>query len=452
MSLRARITVLTALLLLASSAALGVVAVVTAARIQLDAVDRMIVSAASNPRVRGLLDRPQPIPEGERVQVALGVRLPGAADITVLRPAGTSDDPLPFPALGPADVRAALDAPATVDGVIEYRVVARELRPGGAVVVAAAPLEEMRTEVRTFSLGMAAAVLAITAVGALVAWLAVRRFFRPMDRMVETAQAISLGDLDRRVPGARPGTELGALAASLNAMIASLTDAVTRAETSEARLRTLVSDASHEIRTPLTVIRGYVELLLQEADAGDDLASRALRRIDTESARLQRLVDSLLDLERAERSDLRAPVRLDLLAADAVDDLRRLDPVRSVEPDLVPVVVPGDEDALRQMLANLVQNIARHTPDATPVQVRLTAVEDRVTLTLDDAGPGIPPDDRSRALERFSRLDSTAAGSGIGLAIASAVATAHGGSLTLDDSPLGGLRVRVDLPGGRAGL
>lgn len=452
MSLRARITLLTALLLLASSATLGVVAVVTAARIQLDAVDRMIIAAAGNPRVRGLLERPQPIPEGERAQVALGVRLPGAADITVLRPAGTATDPLPFPVLSPEEVRSALDDPTTIDGPVEYRAVARQARPGGAIVIAAAPLDQLRTEVRTFSLGMAAAVLAITAIGALAAWLTVRRFFRPMDSMVEAAQAIGTGDLDRRVPGARPGTELGALASSLNAMIVSLTAAVTRAEASEAQLRTLVSDASHEIRTPLTVIRGYVELLLQEAESSDDLTSRALRRIDTESARLQRLVDSLLDLERAERAEPKAAVRLDLLTEDAVDDLRGLDPSRTVESDVVPVVVMGDEDALRQMIANLVQNVVRHTPPGTPVQVQLGLEEDSVALILDDAGPGIAPTDRSRALERFSRLDSTAVGSGIGLAIVATVVAAHGGSIELADSPLGGLRVRVDLPGGRAGL
>lgn len=454
MSLRARITLMTAVLLLAASTALGVIAVVTTLRIQIDAVDRTISMAVNDPRVRVLLQRPSPTPEGEPVMVAIGVRLPGEADVRVLRAAETVEAALPFPVLDPVAVRSALAGPITVDGPIEYRVMAREVRPGGAVVIAASPLTDVRADVRTFTVGMFTAVVAITAAGALVAWVAVRRFFRPMDDMVETAQSISRGDLDRRAPVARAGTELGLLAESLNTMIASLTSSIVRAEASEARLRSLVSDASHEIRTPLTVIRGYIELLLREATGTDDLSIRALRRIDTESERLQRLVDSLLSLDRIERIMDRSPTSVDLtqLVADSLADLDGLDPGRPIQADLDPVTLVADEDALRQLLANLVQNIVRHTPAGTPVAAALTSVGAGATLVVDDAGPGIAPEDRHRALDRFTRLGSTAQGSGIGLAIVAAVVTAHGGTISLTDSPWGGLRVRIDLPGGRAGL
>jgi two-component system OmpR family sensor kinase len=454
-SLRARITLLTAILLLASSTALGVVAVVTALRIQIDAVDRSVAMAVNDPRVRGLLDRTRPAPEGERIMVAVGVRAPGRSDVTVVRAAGTAEEPLPFPVLDPALLQAALTGPITVDGPVEYRVVARELRPGGAVIVAASPLTDVRADVRTFTLGMASAVIAITALGALLAWLAVRRFFRPMDHMVDAARGIGRGDLERRVPSAPQGTELGVLAESLNAMIASLTSTIQRAEASEARLRSLVSDASHEIRTPLTVIRGYVELLLRDAsDSRDDLSSRALRRIDTESERLQRLVDSLLALDRIDRTAGRVPQPVDLarLVEDALADLEGLDPARPIQADLDAATLMADEDALRQLLANLVQNIVRHTPSGSPVTVSLTAHGAGATLIVDDSGPGIAPEDRERALERFSRIGATVPGSGIGLAIVNSVVAAHSGTITLTDSPAGGLRVRIDLPGGRAGL
>jgi two-component system OmpR family sensor kinase len=284
-------------------------------------------------------------------------------------------------------------------------------------------------------------------------YLVVRTSLRPLVDVEEAAAAVAAGDLDRRVPERDPRTEVGSLGASFNRMVAQVQAAfATRAE-SEARLRRVVADAGHELRTPLTSIRGFAELHRQGAVTEPAEVSRLLRRIEDEAVRMGLLVDDLQTLARLDQSrplDL-TDVDLAVLAADAVHDARAVQPDRPVELHVAgPVVVRGDDARLRQVLSNLLTNAQRHTPPATPVQVRVARCGGSAVVEVADDGPGMPPDVAARVFERFFRADASrtraSGGTGLGLSIVASLVEAHGGRVELETTPGAGATFRVLLP------
>ena len=449
MSLRRRITLLTAVLLLISTSLIGIIACIAAYRINIDVVDTSLQGAVADARVRALSNPngPNPVPADVYLPIAMGLLRPNDQTVQMLRPAGSALDPLPFPVLSAAQAAAAIGHPTDIAGTPRYRVVARQSPNNRDIIVAATPVDDILAGLRSLAIGIGIAVLAVTTVGALLAWLIVRRTFRPVNAMVDAAQAIADGQTDTRVPEAAPGTELGELSEALNVMIGSLVDSVERVEQSEERLRGFVSDASHEIRTPLTVIRGYVELLLRDPEARSELSNRALERIDSESARLDRLVTQLLLLERVSTApQRREQVNLGALVRTAFEDLRQFQPERTVEIDAEDVSIPADPDGWDQLVSNIVQNLQRHTPSNANVRVALHLRDEQVELVVDDAGPGIPPAQRAKVMGRFGRVGTGPDGFGLGMSISAAVVSAHGGTMELLESPWGGLRLRIRVP------
>jgi two-component system OmpR family sensor kinase len=294
---------------------------------------------------------------------------------------------------------------------------------------------------------------------ALAAWLIIRLSLRPLQEMADTAGEIAAGDLSRRVEETDDRTEVGRLGEALNVMLGRIETAFREKEASEAQLRRFVADASHELRTPLTSIRGYAELFQHGlADRPADLDT-AMRRIDSESTRMAGLVDDLLLLARLDqgRPLEREPVDLAVLATDAAQDARAIDPSRTVTceaPASCPIV--GDEGRLRQLLGNLVSNALAYTPSGSPLEI-IVAPEPpqgpgstRVKLSVVDHGLGVAPDDASHVFERFWRSDPARVhaqgGAGLGLSIVAAIADAHGGHVTLTDTPGGGATFSVELP------
>lgn len=276
--------------------------------------------------------------------------------------------------------------------------------------------------------------------------------------MIASAGAIARGDISQRVPHAPAGTELGNLSESLNHMINSLTDSITRVQDSERFLRNFISDASHEIRTPLTVIRGYTEILRADNSLTSERDVRALERIDSESERLERLVTSLLELDT--RQNVVSPameIKLDELISLHFNDLQAFSQ-RPITYDLEAIHIEGDPAAWEQLLGNVTQNITRYTPAHSEVRVALhpIAIEDTdwVELVIEDCGPGIPVDKRLEVFSRFSRLDPSRStqtgGFGLGMSIIKAVVEAHSGVVELDQSPCGGLQIRILVPRIRA--
>jgi len=446
-SLRLRLTLLTTIIVVLTTAALGTAIYVATSRIQLDRIDERLYADISEARIRSLQENPRPPQDGVYVDIALGRVNRDRVTITLLRPAGTLEDPIPLPALTTDDVTAAMVAPITVTDGIDYRVAIRSHGSGLATVVAAAPLTVLQENLAQLARAIVLFGLGFAVIGALAAWVTVRRAFRPMDAMVGAASAIAAGDTERRLPTARPGTEIGDLTSAMNVMIDSLAAAVERVERSEDQLRAFLSDASHEIRTPLTVIRGYAELLVRQGQSLSDTDRQSLGRIESESQRLDRLVTRLLALERSTAPQRGPQSRVDVaaLVQECARDLATLDPAREVSTDIAPATVTGDVDALRQLLANGVQNILRHTPAGSPVAFSTRTQDARVIVCIDDAGPGIPAERRA-SIAAGRRTTSSADGFGLGMAIMEAVAVQHGGGLELLDSPLSGLRVRIELP------
>jgi two-component system OmpR family sensor kinase len=348
-----------------------------------------------------------------------------------------------------------LTIPGPSGSSTSYRTLAQAVRspsenPYGTMVIAA-PLTEVTDTLHRLLLVEIPVILGVlVVVGLLALWL-VRLGLRPLESIGDTAGAIAAGDLSRRVEPAEDGTEVGRLGLSLNAMLAQIEEAFDERRASEARLRRFVADASHELRTPLTSIRGYSELFRHGAsDHPDDLA-KAMERIEAEAERMGVLVDDLLLLARMDQGLPLARDRVELtsLAARAIEDARAADPGRSV--DLSgngPVFVTGDEVRLKQILDNLLANARRHTPAGTPAHVTVAA-NGQATVTVADEGPGIDPEVGPKVFERFYRVDSSRSrekgGAGLGLAIASEIAMAHGGSLDLVPTERGAT-FRLTLP------
>lgn len=449
MSLRLRLTVLTAVLIALSTSVLGIVIYTNAGSIQLQRIDDVLYSEISQARLRSLENSRVTPPGDTYVQVAIG-RVNRDRTILPLRSAGTPDDPIPVPPLTPEEIAQASLAPITVEGTPTMRVAVRQPAPGRAVVIAATPLSAADETLASLAQAIVIAVLSVTVIGALTAWLLVWVAFRPMRAMVSSATRIAEGDTEHRLPPSRSGTEIGDLTASMNVMIDSLAEALDEAAASEDRLRTFVSDASHEIRTPLTVIRGYSELIASRSDELGEQDRAALARIESESKRLDRLVTQLLALEahRARTAEERAVVDLGGLTEVSFADLAVLDPDREVTVTTVPAEVWAVPDDLQLVLGNLAQNLLRHTPPGSPATVMVTDDGQTVTLLVDDSGPGIPPARRTSLLDPSStrHRSSSTEGFGLGLRIMVEAVEENNGTMELGDSPLGGLRVSIRLP------
>ncbi|SES06964.1 two-component system, OmpR family, sensor kinase [Lentzea xinjiangensis] len=369
---------------------------------------------------------------------------------------------------GPGELRtvptggAPVDLPAA-DGSGRWRATARPTTGWDGTVVVAASLAEAdatTARLRTTSLVSGAVLLLLlTAVG----WFALGRGLRPLRRIEQTAAAIADGDLTRRVPVlAAPTTEVGHLAASLNTMLGQLEQAFADRAASEARMRTFLSDVSHELRTPLFGIKGSTELYRMGAMPERADVDEAMLRIDREATRLTSLTEDLLLLARLDEAPQAqldpAPMDLRTLANDARHDLRGLDPSRPVEltgpagagpPG--PAPVHADEDRLRQVVTNLIGNAATYTPPGTAVRIGVGTVNGRAVLEVADRGPGLPAHQAARVFDRFYRADHSrtragGANAGLGLAIARALARAHDGDVELDTSLGGGACFRLTLP------
>ncbi|MBB2986077.1 sensor histidine kinase [Terracoccus luteus] len=331
--------------------------------------------------------------------------------------------------------------------------------------VIALPLRSLHNTVDQFvwySSGIGA--LALLACGGL-GWFLVRRTFRPLTRIEDTAAAIAGGDLTQRVDVPPTHDEVASLSRSLNAMLTRIERSFAVREANEAKMRRFIADASHELRTPLAAVTGYAELYRQGALPNADAVSGAMGRIESEGHRMSGLVEDLLALARLdnERPLELQTVDLAVLAADAAQDARTISPDRAftasgITGPIQPTELVADERQLRQVVTNLVTNARVHTPAGTPVEILVGRVNParggraaRVALHVRDHGHGIPESERGNVFERFYRADWSRSrehggGNGLGLAIVHAIVTAHGGTVRVDETLSGGATFVVELP------
>ncbi|MET7679525.1 HAMP domain-containing sensor histidine kinase [Streptomyces sp. NPDC005423] len=275
---------------------------------------------------------------------------------------------------------------------------------------------------------------------------------RPLRKVAATATRVSelplhTGEvtLNERVPESEtdPHTEVGQVGAALNRMLDHVHGALHARQQSEMRVRQFVADASHELRTPLASIRGYAELTRRGREQTGPDTKHALGRIESEAGRMTLLVEDLLLLARL---DAGRPLQFDQtdlvpLVVDTISDSRAAGMDHNWRLDLPdePALVSADAARLQQVLVNLLGNARKHTPPGTTITARVQRRGPWMCVDVEDNGQGIQPDLLPHVFERFARGDSArsrATGStGLGLAIVQAVATAHGGAVTVDSVP-----------------
>ncbi len=355
--------------------------------------------------------------------------------------------------------------------------------------------------------------LTVVIVGGALTRLLVTSTFAPLREVEATAARFAGGDFSQRLGGATPNTEVGRLNRSLNSMLSRIDRAFAdRAKTID-QMRRFVGDASHELRTPLVSVRGYAELYRMGALTKPEDVAQAMERIEKEAIRMGGLVEDLLELARLDEAKPLTLTEVDLvpLATDAALDAAAASPGRVVtvvatdipsEPaalELVPpdapprvaslatgpiafagatlsrlvsrrrpvlanvttpppppitlrAVVMAEENKIRQVLANLIGNALRFTPESSPIEigVGVDGATQRAVLSVIDHGEGIPPQIREKIFQRFWRADSSRArdtgGSGLGLAIVSAIVHSHEGEVDIVETPGGGATFRVFLP------
>jgi signal transduction histidine kinase len=315
--------------------------------------------------------------------------------------------------------------------------------PNGFRLLIGRDLEERR---RLFGIVANAAqwsILVVVVLGIGGGIFVARRVLRRIDAMTGTTRRIMAGDLSGRLPVGRSGDELDRLAENLNAMLE-------RIEALMTGLKEVSDNIAHDLKTPLTRLRNRAEEALAKAGCEADYRA-ALERTIEESDGLIRTFNALLMIARAESGQARGNMD-DFDAADVANGIHELyeplaeDDGMALHVKAAPSALHGNRELISQALANLVENAIKYGKPAPGVQplgadAREILIEarregDQVLLSVTDHGPGIPEDDRKHAVERFVRLEAsrTQPGSGLGLSLASAVATLHGGELRLGDS------------------
>lgn len=310
------------------------------------------------------------------------------------------------------------------------------------------PLERKLSELNRRLLTFGGAALVVAALGV---WFAADLLLRPLGRLRAATSGIAgTEDLDRRVPGDDGPAELRSLAASFNEMLARLGRSAADRERALAATRRFTADAGHELRTPLTSVQAALSALRRHPEMSDDQRAEMVSDALDENRRLVDLLDGLQALARGDAAPLE---RVDVELADVVG--AALTAARTRHPDVSwswrlpeePVVLRGWEPGLRILVDNLVENAARHGGGT----VSVTLSSDGPALVVDDDGAGVADVDRERIFEPFVRADGTTApGSGLGLALVSQQVRAHGASIDVGCSPLGGARFCVRF--GRSGV
>lgn len=300
---------------------------------------------------------------------------------------------------------------------------------------------------RRFAGGLAAAGGVVLLLGLGGGWVLANRALRPVEDISRAAGRIAEGNLSERIPGADGDSELGRLAAALNAAFA-------RLEAAFARQRQFTADAAHELRTPITVLLTETQTTLARERSAAEYRE-ALEECQSVAQQMRGLAESLLDLsswDGGAASVARLPADLALATERALRQRRAEAEEKglTVEVDLASAPVLGDERLLERVVSNLLGNAIAYHRRGGRIWLRTGAEAGEAFAEVRDDGVGIAPEDLPHIFERFFRADRARRGgsghAGLGLAICRAVAEAHGGSLTCESELGRGSRFRLRLP------
>jgi len=311
---------------------------------------------------------------------------------------------------------------------------------GDRVIQVAQPLQIRQKLAADAALRSVAPLFLVAPVMALLLWWLAARTLAPLQRLTDGVKTRDEQSL-QALPTAGLPDEVAPLVGALNGLLQ-------RLGTSLVAQRAFVADAAHELRSPLTALKLQMQLLQRAPD--EAVRQQAAQALTAGIDRAARLVEQLLTLARAEPgapTTTHVPVDLNETVRAAVAETVPLASARGTSIELfadTPVRVQGDAAALTALARNLADNAVRYAPAGSRVELRVLLDAGVPTLQVDDAGPGIAPTDRERVFDRFYRhAAGDESGTGLGLAIVRGIAQQHGATVTLGDSPLGGLRVVV---------
>jgi len=304
--------------------------------------------------------------------------------------------------------------------------------------------EVLHSLLLVLALGMPAFVIVAVAGGRLL----VKRALGPVQAITQQAERISSHNIAERLPVARTGDEIERLSISLNRMIARLEEAFEQ-------ISRFTADVSHELRTPLTILRGELEIIVQQGELSPEVLEQIGNALE-EIERLSRIVDQLLVITRLDAGQaVIEHARLDLgsLTQSTVQQMQLLaeEKALSIRCKIDGAVeVYGDPTRLRQVVVNLMDNAIKYTSGAGCVEVSVFREGEKAVIGVADNGAGIDAEALTHVFERFFRSDKArnreSGGTGLGLAIVKAICTAHQGTVTVKSIPRKGTSVRVELP------
>ena len=296
-------------------------------------------------------------------------------------------------------------------------------------------------QIRITAISLAVALV----VAAALAFLLARNVSQPVRRLESTVRELSKGEYMARA-GVETRDEIGDLATHVNQLAGTL-------EQNRTARQRWMADIAHELRTPVAILKGEIEALADGVRQADERMSTSLRE---EVEHLSTLIDDLQTLALSDAGALnikKTPVDFSRLVVQCVDSFRDRLSERQITVDLQVtegVVLAADQQRLRQLLHNLLENSSRYVTQAGQVCVSLTQGQAGAELVLEDSGPGLESGELSLLFERFYRVESSrsrsSGGTGLGLSICKNIVEAHGGSIQAEHSAMGGLKLHIALP------
>ena len=377
----------------------------------------------------------------------------------LLGEAGREDDivvPLPptgeIPAGGEVNLLTIVEADDLDD---RHRLALRRVTiPPGVeyVIVVGSSLEPTDEELESLRGILAYLVPLSLVIAGIGGWFLAGRSLSPVVAMADRARKIGVESLNARLPVANPRDELGLLAGTFNELLA-------RLETSVEQQRQFMADASHELRTPVTIARTAARVALQQPTRSEREYRETLEIVEQETIRLSRIVDDMFTLTRADAGNY--PVRTTPMYLDeVVDEVVRAARVVAATRDVSITVeclhsaaFTGDEELIRRLIINVLDNAIRYSPANGTVRVALDRAGEMYAVSVSDQGPGIAAEAQSKIFERFYRVDTARThggvsdgGAGLGLALARWIAHVHGGDVRLAASSRLGSTFVITLP------
>jgi heavy metal sensor kinase len=377
------------------------------------------------------------------------VQLTDNAGNTIATSENLAGSSIAIPAAVLADARARGFSHATVSGLrVTVVPLSSDQTLGYAVV--AEPLSVIEDGLRELRRDLFAGVFLVLLLASAGGYFLARKSLAPIASMNSQTQRISAENLSARLDVTNSRDELGRLATTINDLLA-------RLENSFKEQQRFIADASHELRTPLAVLRGETEVALGKTRTVEEY-EQSLSLIQDEAERLSRIVEDLFILARQPINTRAALSKERLSLNDAITDCARAAQVLAfrkgvrlkLEKDSPSIALNGDEELIRRMILNLLDNAVKYTPAGGEISLALARQNGSAEIVVRDTGIGIPEAAQPRVFDRFYRVDKARAramgGAGLGLSIAQWIVEVHGGAIKLASTPGQGSTFTVVLP------